>query len=290
MLSMTGYGKGEYAEGGIRLTAEVRSVNNRYLDVAVKAPKIFLSREDAVRALVRKKVGRGHVDVFVSLKDEREKPASFQPDLRVAAAYRQAVRALQTAFPETENDFTLTALLKVPDVLKQEESALDEELTAALDRALSEALDALNRMRETEGKKLKTDLLSRMDAIAGFVEQISARAPLVAEEYREKLTARVKEYLDGVKPDEGRLLTEVAVFSDKCNIDEELTRLRSHIAQFRSFCEEEGTGKKADFLVQEFNREANTICSKSNDVEITRLGLQLKNEIEKVREQVQNIE
>ena len=290
MLSMTGYGKGEYAEGGIRLTAEVRSVNNRYLDVAVKAPKIFLSREDAVRALVRKKVGRGHVDVFVSLKDEREKPASFQPDLRVAAAYLQAVRALQTAFPETENDFTLTALLKVPDVLKQEESALDEELTAVLDKALSEALDALNRMRETEGKKLKADLLSRMDAIAGFVEQISARAPLVAETYRARLAERVQKALEGADVDEGRLLTEVAVFADKSNIDEELTRLRSHIAQFRSILREPVAGRKLDFLVQEFNRETNTVCSKSNDLTVTSLGLALKNEIEKIREQVQNLE
>lgn len=290
MLSMTGYGKGEYSAGGIQLTAEVRSVNNRYLDVSVKAPKIFLPREDAVRAIVREKTSRGHVDVFISLKDQREKPSSLTPDLRVASSYVRAAGALKEAFPDLQDDLTLTALLRVPDVLRQEESALDDELFGALRSALTDALDALNRMRETEGGKLKADLLSRMETIAGLVEKIAARAPSVAEEYRAKLTARVQEYLDGVKPDEGRLLTEVAAFADKCNIDEELTRLRSHIAQFCAFCEEEGTGKKTDFLVQEFNREANTICSKSNDVEITRLGLALKNEIEKVREQVQNIE
>ncbi len=145
-------------------------------------------------------------------------------------------------------------------------------------------------MRETEGEKLKADMLSRMLVIEGLVKSVEERAPLVAENYRQKLEARIKKILDGVEVDEGRLLTEVCVFSDKSNIDEELTRLRSHIVQFRQICKEKLVGRKLDFLVQEFNREANTICSKSNDVEVTRLGLALKNEIEKVREQVQNVE
>ena len=145
-------------------------------------------------------------------------------------------------------------------------------------------------MRETEGKKLKNDMLSRMDAIEKLVNSVEKRAPLVAENYRQKLEAKMKKLLEGVEIDEGRLLTEVAVFADKSNIDEELTRLRSHISQFREICKEKLVGRKLDFLVQEFNRETNTICSKSNDLEVTRLGLALKNEIEKIREQVQNVE
>jgi len=291
MLSMTGYGKGEYKEGGLELTCEIKTVNNRYLDVSVKAPKIFMAYEDVVRSVVREKMTRGHADVFVSVKDKREKPTGLTADMRLAASYVSAAKALKEAFPELTDDLTLTSVLRYPDVLKQDDSVpADEELLCALRTALDSALENLNRMRATEGEKLKADMLSRMNTIESLVGEISLRAPKIAEEYREKLLLRVREYLDGVKPDEGRLLTEVAAFTDRSNIDEELTRLKSHIVQFRSISEEGIVGRKLDFLVQEFNREANTTCSKSNDVEITRLGLALKNEIEKVREQVQNLE
>lgn len=291
MFSMTGYGKGEWKEDGLELTCEIKTVNNRYLDVSVKAPKIFMAYEDSVRSLIREKITRGHADVFVSYKDKREKPVSLTADLGLAASYVAAADALKEAFPRLTDDLTLTSVLRYPDVLKQDEgAAADEALVSALKRALASALDNLNEMREREGAKLKADMLSRMDVIERTVNEISARAPLVAEDYRARLTARVEEYLSGVKPDEGRLLTEVAAFADRSNIDEELTRLKSHIAQFRSICEEGIAGRKLDFLIQEFNREANTTCSKSNDIEITRLGLALKNEIEKVREQVQNLE
>lgn len=291
MLSMTGYGKGEYKEGGIELTCEIKTVNNRYLDVSVKAPRIFTAYEDVIRTLVREKLTRGHADVFVSCKDKRERPAALVPDMQLAASYVAAATALKAAFPALADDVTLTSVLRFPDVLKQDEqAAADEELLSALKKALSEALDNLNRMRRTEGEKLKADMLSRMDSIEALAKEIAARAPKVAEEYRKKLEERVREYLKDANADEGRLLTEVAVFADKSNIDEELTRLFSHISQFRSICEEGIVGRKLDFLVQEFNREANTTCSKSNDIEITRTGLALKNEIEKVREQVQNLE
>ena len=291
MLSMTGYGKGEYKEGGIELTCEIKTVNNRYLDVSVKAPRIFTAYEDVIRTLVREKLTRGHADVFVSCKDKRERPAALVPDMQLAASYVAAATALKAAFPALADDVTLTSVLRFPDVLKQDEqAAADEELLSALKKALSEALDNLNRTRRTEGEKLKADMLSRMDSIEARAKEIAARAPKVAEEYRKKLEERVREYLKDANADEGRLLTEVAVFADKSNIDEELTRLFSHISQFRSICEEGIVGRKLDFLVQEFNREANTTCSKSNDIEITRTGLALKNEIEKVREQVQNLE
>ncbi len=291
MLSMTGYGKGEYAEGGLELTCEIKTVNNRYLDVSIKAPRIFAAYEDVVRNTIRKKLTRGHADVYISLKDKREKESNLAPDLALAASYVAAANALKEAFPDLPNDVTLSSVLRYPEVLKQEDvTALDEEMTNALDVALNMALDNLNAMRLVEGEKLKADMLSRVATIEGLVNEVQTRAPLVAAEYREKLTARVKEYLADVKMDEGRLLTEVAVFTDKSNIDEELTRLHSHIEQFRSIAEEGIVGRKLDFLVQEFNREANTTCSKSNDVTITRAGLALKNEIEKIREQVQNIE
>ncbi len=291
MLSMTGYGKGEYAEGGLELTCEIKTVNNRYLDVSIKAPRIFAAYEDVVRNTIRKKLTRGHADVFISFKDKREKETSLATDLALAHSYVAAAKALKEAFPDLTDDVTLSSVLRYPEVLKQEDShSLDEELTNALDCALNIALDNLNAMRAVEGQKLKDDMLSRVATIEKLVEEITVRAPLIAAEYREKLTARVKEYLSEAQIDEGRLLTEVAVFTDKSNIDEELTRLRSHIEQFRSICEEGIVGRKLDFLVQEFNREANTTCSKSNDVTITRAGLALKNEIEKIREQVQNLE
>ena len=291
MLSMTGYGKGEYIEGGLELTVEIKTVNNRYLDVSVKSPRIFAAYEDVIRTTVRKKLTRGHADVFVSLKDKRERPTALSVDLALAKAYISAAQALKAENPELPDDITLSSVLRYPDVLKQEDTpTLDEELTKALDVALNAALDKLNEMRAVEGQKLKEDMLSRVATIENLVAEISAHAPQIAQEYREKLTARVKEYLDGAQIDESRLLTEVAVFTDKSNIDEELTRLRSHIEQFRSIAEEGIVGRKLDFLVQEFNREANTTCSKSNDVTITRAGLALKNEIEKIREQVQNLE
>ncbi len=291
MLSMTGYGKGEYAEGGLELTCEIKTVNNRYLDVSIKAPRIFAAYEDVIRTTIRKKLTRGHADLFISFKDKRERPTALTVDIPLASSYVAAAKALKEAFPDLPDDVTLSSVLRYPEVLKQEDSvSLDEEMTKALDVALNIALDNLNVMRAVEGEKLKEDMLSRVATIETLVEEIAARAPMIAQEYREKLTARVQEYLTEAKIDESRILTEVAVFTDKSNIDEELTRLRSHIQQFRSIATEGIVGRKLDFLVQEFNREANTTCSKSNDVTITRAGLALKNEIEKIREQVQNLE
>ena len=288
---MTGYGKGEYKEGGVELTCEIKTVNNRYLDVNVKAPRIFTAYEDVIRKLVREKMTRGHADLFISLKDKREKPTAFSVDISVASSYVAAAKTLKEAFPDLADDVTLSSVLRYPDVLKQDDvAAADEELIGALTAAVNAALENLNAMRAVEGKKLEEDMLARVAFIEETVAKIEERAPQIKDEYREKLTAKVKDYLADVNADEGRLLTEVAVFADKSNIDEELTRLHSHIAQFREICKEGIVGRKLDFLVQEFNREANTTCSKSNDVAITRLGLALKNEIEKIREQVQNVE
>lgn len=291
MYSMTGFGRGEYKEGGIELVAEVKTVNNRYLDISVKCPKIFLGYEDTIRGIVRSRLTRGHADVFISFTDKRPKQRTLYIDEGAARAYAEAAERLSSLFPKLLNDFTVTALMRQPDVVRAEETAgADEELIAALRGALESALDKLNVMRATEGEKLARDMLARVDAIERSVAAITERAPLVAEEYKNRLAEKVQSYLENVPVDEGRLLTEVAVFTDKANIDEELTRLGSHISQFRAICADELVGRKLDFLIQEFNRETNTICSKSNDLQITKLGLGMKNDIEKIREQVQNVE
>jgi len=291
MFSMTGFGRGEFKDGGIELTVEIKTVNNRYLDVSVKSPRIFSAYEENVRALIREKLTRGHADVFVSFTDKREREKNLRLDESCAKAYVSAAKRIKELFPDVPDDLTVTSIMRFPDVVRSEDaSSADEELVGALVSALGAALEKLNSMRAVEGDKLKKDMLSRMDTIQKLVDGIQTRAPLVAENYREKLEAKIKKILEDVEPDEGRLLTEAALFADKSNIDEELTRLHSHISQFREICTEALVGRKLDFLVQEFNREANTICSKSNDLEITRLGLALKNEIEKIREQVQNIE
>lgn len=291
MFSMTGFGKGEYKADGIEISVEVKTVNNRYLDVAIKSPKIFNAYEEIIRSAVRERITRGHLDVFVNYIDKRERPKSLYVDAGAAAGYCAAAKKLKDLFPDLADDFTLTALMRSPDVVRQEETqGADEALLNALQAALCKALDNLNAMRKKEGEKLSDDMLSRMDAVEKLVDEISARAPLVAAQYKSKLEERMKEILNGAAYDEARLLTEVAVFTDKANIDEELTRLRSHIAQFRNICREERVGRKLDFLLQEFNRECNTVCSKSNDLKVTDCGLALKNEIEKIREQVQNVE
>ncbi len=291
MLSMTGYGRGGYSAGGLELTVEIKTVNNRYLDVAIKSPRIFAAHEEAIRGVVREKLTRGHADIFITFSDKRESCRELCLDEGAARAYVNAAAKVAELFPEITNDVTVTSVLRYPEVLKADDPAeADGQLIAAMTAALESALEKLNTMRQNEGEKLKNDMLSRMQTIERLVNEIRERAPLVAEGYRVKLGAKIKKILEGVEVDEARILTEAAIFADKSNIDEELTRLGSHIAQFRQICGDEIVGRKLDFLVQEFNRETNTICSKSNDLEITRLGLALKNEIEKVREQVQNVE
>ncbi len=291
MLSMTGYGRGDVTEGKITLCVEIKTVNNRYLDVGVKGSRIFLSAEDLIRKHIRDKIARGHVDVFLTLSDKRDKQKSLYLDEGMAQAYVSASRRLHYLHPDLENDFTISSLMRSPDILCQEEAqSADDEIISALLKALDMAIENLNAMREIEGGKLKNDILSRMDTIAELVNRIKSRAPQVCVEYTEKVREKIAALLGDADMDESRILTEAALFADKCNIDEELTRLSSHISQFREICKGDGVGKKLDFLVQEFNRESNTICSKSNDIVITQNALSLKNEIEKIREQVQNIE
>lgn len=290
MYSMTGYGKGEYGEEGLTVSVEVRSVNNRYLDIAVKAPRILLCAEDTIRSVVREYLSRGHIDIFISYTDKRERAKPLYVDWGVIQAYMNAAAEIKRAYPLLEDDGALSFFLRLPDAIRTDDTVgADELLLSCLDRALRLALASLSEMRKGEGERLKEDLLSRMGTIVELRGKIADRAPLISEEYREKIASRIEEFLGG-KVDEARILTEAALFADKCNIDEELTRLRSHIDEYYRICETEPVGRKLDFLIQEFNRECNTICSKSCDTEITADALAMKNEIEKIREQIQNLE
>lgn len=289
MLSMTGYGKAEYQENGISLTVEIKTVNNRNFDFNAKMPRSFIAFEDGIRKAVQSFISRGRVELFINFSDLREKSSNVTLNVGKAIDYYNAGKELATKLG-VEFDLTSSMLLKMPDVLVDNSVTDLEGLKEIIIETTVKACENLNEMRKVEGDKLALDLLSRIETVSEYRDKIKERAPLVVEEYKVKLKERIIEALDGVKYDEARLLNEVAFFTDKANIDEELTRLYSHIVQFREIIKTKNAGKKLDFLMQEFNREANTICSKSNDVTITSIALLLKNEIEKIREQVQNLE
>lgn len=289
MKSMTGYGRAEYSAENVSLTVEIKTVNNRNFDFNAKMPRAFISLEDGIRKCISNFVKRGRVDLFITFSDRRENKNPIEIDFNKANEYYQAIKQLSEKF-NVPFDCTASFLLKSPDVVVDQMKSDASDLEEVLIKTVSSACENLNAMREVEGEKLIVDMLSRMQTIEDLKEKISLRAPLVAKEHKEKLKARIIEALEDVKIDETRLLNEVAFYTDKVNIDEEITRLGSHVNQFRKTIRTEGAGKKLDFLMQEFNREANTICSKSNDMEVTEYALSLKNEIEKVREQVQNLE
>lgn len=291
MKSMTGYGKAEYKNDSYSITVEVKSVNNRYLDLNAKYPRFMIALDDVIRRTVSSSVKRGKLDLFISFEKQGESLVTLEVDENLAKAYYDASNLISSALG-IENDYKVSSIMKSPDVIKQSQDDINvEELSPILESVISDALNSLNKMREFEGEKLKADLLSRVKVIENTVLEIEKFAPTVQEEYRIKLKERLSEVLKNVEIDEARLLQETAIFADKSNIDEELTRLHSHISQFRKICDSDGEiGKKLDFLVQEFNRESNTVCSKSNSINITDNALALKCEIEKVREQIQNIE
>lgn len=289
MLSMTGYGKAEHAENGINLVVEIKTVNNRNLDFNSKTPRLFLAFDDKIRKTVSSYIVRGRVDLFINFSDSREKPVKLDLNLEKAKEYYKISQTLAENLG-LDNDCTISQIIRLPDVVTDNSIANGEEFEEIIVQTVKNACENLNAMRKVEGERLLEDLLSRMQTIENLKEDIKERAPIVVKEHAEKLKERIKTALGDVNYDEARLLNEVAFYTDRVNIDEELTRLSSHVSQFRKIIKSEGAGKKLDFLMQEFNRETNTICSKSNDVKVTELALSLKNEIEKVREQVQNIE
>ncbi len=290
MKSMTGYGKGVAVSEGRSVTIEMRAVNHRFLDLLLKLPRKLAFCEDPIRKLCSKTLKRGHVDVFCTYEDTREGKANIVFDIKVAEQYKNISEELsKLGFVE---DMTTSQVLKMPEVLATTQEEDDDEAIKKLILEASEiALNNLVKMRECEGEILKTDLNAKVDELEIIVSKIEEKAPSVAIAHAERLKNRVAEALKGAEIDEARLLTEVAVFTDKVNIDEEITRLKGHIVHARKIFSESGSiGKKLDFLIQEFNREINTTGSKSNDLTLTEFVLKAKNIIEMMREQVQNIE
>ena len=290
MRSMTGYGCGLICEDGREMTVEVKSVNHRFLDVSFRLARPIAFLDDAVRTGVAARLARGHVDVFVNYVNRREDAHRVHVDTQLAKAYQQAAGKLSDVLG-VKNDLPLAEYMRLPDVLTVEASEEDRDAVRELFmRALNLALDGLTAMRTREGNSLRGDMLTKLDAIDALREQIALRAPNVVEEYRAKLSQRLSALLSG-EIDEARFATEVAIFADRAAIDEELVRLSSHIAQLRATTElGEPVGRKLDFLVQELNREVNTIGSKASDAQIAGCVVAAKGEIEKLREQVQNIE
>ena len=289
--SMTGYGRARATRNLRDITVEVRSVNNRYLDCTVKMPRMYTFAEAAVKGRVQKAVSRGKVDVFITVDATAADTVQVSVNTALAAQYAEALRAL-AAVCGTEERVTPEQLARFPDVLtvtKAEEDleTVSEDLCAVVD----EALDAYNAMRAVEGAKLAEDIGGRLSTIEGLVAQVVERSPETVGEYRRKLTQRMQEVLQNTAIDEQRILQEAAIYADKIAVDEETVRLLSHVEQLRGMLQrEKPTGKDMDFLMQEFNRESNTIGSKCSDLAISEVVVALKGEVEKIREQVQNIE
>lgn len=289
--SMTGFGRCEIAENNRKFTVEMKSVNHRYLDVNIKMPKKLNFFESAIRGELKNYISRGKVDVFITYEDFSDNNSGVRYNREVAEEYLKYLRRMAEDFG-LDDDIRVSTLSKYPEVFTMEEQDVDEEeLWKELQRAIKGAAEMFVETRVTEGEQLRRDLLSKLDGMLELVDYISDRSPKVVAEYRQRLEDKVRELLSDNTVDETRLLTEVTIFADKVCVDEELVRLRSHIETTRNTLEEGGCiGRKLDFIAQEMNREANTTLSKCNDLEISNCAIELKTEIEKVREQIQNIE
>lgn len=289
--SMTGFGRCEAAENNRKFTVEIKAVNHRYLDVSIKMPKALNYFESAVRSELKKYISRGKVDVFVTYEDFSEHTCTVRYNKEVAQEYLLYLRQMAEDFG-LDNDVRVSSLSKYPEVFTMEEAGVDEEeLWKELQKAVEGAAKMFVESRITEGERLKEDLLEKLDGMLKLVDFIEERSPQLVAEYRRKLEDKVKELLGDNTVDESRILTEVTIFADKICVDEEIVRLRSHIETTREALQEGGSiGRKLDFIAQEMNREANTTLSKANDLEISNCAIELKTEIEKVREQIQNIE
>ena len=289
--SMTGFGRCEIAENNRKFTVEMKSVNHRYLDVSIKMPKKLNFFESAIRSELKNYISRGKVDVFITYEDFSENTTSVRYNREVAEEYLKYLRRMSEDFG-LDDDVRVSTLSKFPEVFTMEEQDVDEEeLWKELQKAVRGAAEMFVQTRITEGEHLRDNLIEKLDGMLKLVDFISGRSPQIVAEYRQKLEDKVRELLGDSTVDESRLLTEVTIFADKVCVDEELVRLRSHIETTKKTLLEGGSiGRKLDFIAQEMNREANTTLSKSNDLEISNCAIELKTEIEKVREQIQNIE
>lgn len=289
--SMTGFGRGEAANEKYRLTVEMKSVNHRYLDISVRLPRKMNLFESAIRSQVKEFANRGKVDVFVGVENLTGSTGALCYNHETASAYLQGIRQIARDF-ELDDHIGAFQLSRYPEVFTMEEEHVDEEIVFQL---LTEALKIAGthfvESRSLEGDKLYHDILDKLNRIDSIVEEIVRRSPQMVEEYRQKLTAKVQQLLGDTKLDEAILATELVIYSDKVCVDEEMVRLRTHIVHMKeTLASGDPIGRKMDFLIQEMNREANTTLSKANDIEISNYGIELKTEIEKIREQIQNIE
>ncbi len=291
MNSMTGYGKATANRADRELTVELKSVNHRFLDINTKIPKMFIAHEDIIRGVLGANFNRGHIDVFINFANKSDDVKTITIDYALAEGMVNASRELADKY-DLRNDYAVNALLRTSDILRVEHQEEDAELLRdMLTEAVTNASIQLADMRKVEGDKIAVDITTRLDNVKSLLDSIVQYAPQVAAGYRDKLSVRITDALQNIELDTARLINEVAFFVDKSNIDEEIARLYCHIDNAKVILlDSQPIGRKLDFLIQEFNREANTICSKSNDVNMTNIALQLKNEIEKIREQVQNIE
>ena len=291
MRSMTGYGKGTASRDGLTVTAEIKTVNHKFFDWSIKMPKGFLFVEDDAKRAVAAEVQRGHVDVYLTVERDTGVADDYAVDGNLALKY---VRTAENLAESTgvQYDVTVSSLMKNPDIVSLKAAEIDDETAKSVVlEALGEALVGLVAMREKEGATQVADISAKLDAIESALGEIASVAPQVVADYRAKLAARIREALGDNLPEESRIATEVALFADKCAIDEEISRLTAHIAAMRAHLKSTApVGRKLDFLVQEMNREANTIGSKANDLRITERVLAIKNDIEKIREQAQNVE
>lgn len=289
--SMTGFGRCEVCEADRKFTVEMKSVNHRYLDVNLKMPKKLNYFESAIRGLLKEYIQRGKVDIFITYEDMTEENVSIRYNKDTAGKYLEYLKQMSEDFG-LEDDIRVSTLARFPEVFSMEEVQIDEEgIWKTLEKALRGAAEGFVETRIAEGEHLKEDLDGKLGEMLSHVAFIEEHSPQIIAEYRQKLTDRVKDLLGDAQVDEARLLTEVAIFADKVCVDEEIVRLKSHIASTRQTLAEGGSiGRKLDFLAQEMNREANTILSKTGDLEISNRGIELKTQIEKVREQIQNIE
>lgn len=291
MRSMTGYGKGTASRDGLTVTAEIKTVNHKFFDWSIKMPKGFLFVEDDAKRAVAAEVQRGHVDVYLTVERDAGVADDYAVDGNLALKYVRTAKNLAES-TGVQYDVTASSLMKNPDIVSLKAAEIDDETAKSVVlEALGEALVGLVAMREKEGATQVADISAKLDAIESAVGEIASVAPQVVADYRAKLAARIREALGDNLPEESRIATEVALFADKCAIDEEISRLTAHIAAMRAHLKSTApVGRKLDFLVQEMNREANTIGSKANDLRITERVLAIKNDIEKIREQAQNVE
>ena len=290
--SMTGFGRCEVMEGERKFTVEMKGVNHRYLDVNIRMPKKLNFFETAIRSLLKQSIQRGKVDIFISYEDFTENQMSLKYNESLAQEYMDCFGRMKEQF-SLENDIRVSTLSRCPEVLTMEEQVIDEEeLWNGLKKALEGAIGQFVETRTLEGSNLKKDIIEKLDGLLDLVGYIEERTPKIVAEYREKLEAKVRELLEDIQIEESRIAAEVVIFADKICTDEEVVRLRSHIIHMKETLqsEEAGIGRKLDFIAQEMNREANTILSKSTDLSISDKAIALKTEIEKVREQIQNIE